>query len=78
MLLLRFLSENLSPVAWLGSVNGPADLDVSLDRASGGLGAALCRVGGHSRAGKGTSIGGFAELKERLKLRESKRLEILS
>lgn len=38
----------------------------------GGLGAALGSMGGHSRAGKGTSTGGFAELKERLKVRESK------
>lgn len=77
MPLLRFLSENLSLMVWLGSVNGPADLDVSLDRASAGLGAALCRVGGHSRAGKGISIDGFAELKQRLKLGESEGLEIL-
>lgn len=39
---------------------------------SGGLGAALCSVGGHTRAGEGTRTGGFDEFKERLKVRESK------
>lgn len=72
MLLLLFLSENVSPAALLGSVNGPADLDVALDRALWGAWAALCSVGGHARAGEGTSTGGFEEFKERLKVRESK------
>lgn len=67
MLLLLFLSENVSPAALLGGVNGPADLDVALDRALWGAWAALCSVGGHARAGEGTSTGGFEEFKERLK-----------
>lgn len=72
MMLLHFLCKNLSPVAWLGGVNGPADPDVSLDRALWGAWGSPSQPGGHTRAGKGTNTGGFAEFKERPKVRESK------
>lgn len=62
MLLLGFLSESLSRVAWLGVW---MELQTWMCPWTGHWGGL-----GHTRAGKETSTGGFAELKERLKVRE--------